>query len=224
MTAPTSPAEAVPIDPDAERDERHARALREMVEIGLEVLRDVGQQADPGLSYDRVTRALRLTMALEAKFAQDRKARERDDADRRRALSAAKKPATPLDERRRDVLRNVVPEMIKAHADREYLPGEKEVYDEAEELIDYELEDADVLNRPIVEVIGVICQALGVEPDWSLWDPAQWSGDEWGLTEAEIAAGRLVEKPRRLQFPPPDEDAANDQADRLEVAGTPRGP
>jgi hypothetical protein len=134
-----------------------------------------------------------------------------------RAREEAQSAARPRVERRRNVLANIVPDMIEAHAERDALVDEAELYAEAEQLIEHELDDADVLDRPMVQLIGVVCKALGVEPDWRLWDPAEWTDHDHGLTEAEIAAGCPAgPKPKRIHFPP-DPEAAERSAERLAV-------
>jgi hypothetical protein len=185
---------------------------------------------DPGevaLAFHRLGRAVRLTLAMEARIRQEQA--DREEA-RRRAAPLGPAPAaaegflTTRVERRRNVLANMVPDMIEAQAEREFLPREKELYAEAEHLIEHELDDADVLERPMVELIGAVCKALGVEPDWSLWDPTDWTDKDHGLTEDEIAAGCPAPKPRRQLFPPPDPQAAEDTALRLAVAASGQAP
>jgi hypothetical protein len=217
-----------PQDPAEERAQRHARQLQEMADIGLELLRELRDQAvtppfgaperprlapgEAGLAFSRLTRAVRLTQALENRFAQDAAARplareaESTGLDARLAAERASRPPA---RKRRDVLNSAVAEMIDAYAEHE--PLEDDVYEEAESLIEDELGDEDVLNRPLPQLIGIICQAIGVKPDWSLWDPAEWAGEDHGLTEAEIAAGCPAPKPPRLVLPPL-EAAANDAA------------
>jgi hypothetical protein len=234
----TTHADAAPktcVDPDAERDERHDLWLKQLGELSMTLARDLAsrakdQDADPAkvaAAFDRVARAVRLTIALETKLAEDRKARDRGDPGKERAAWKARWDAQwakePPAQRRRDILRNVIPDMIRARDEREPWRERKERYEEAEDLIDRELDDSDVLNRPITEVIAVICETLGVEPDWSLWDPAEWTHKDFGLTEAEIEAGCPVERPRRLVFDAPDNDdeAAADAAERRAVHSPP---
>src|ERR1700722_7452732 len=73
-------------DPDEARDVWRERVLREMAELELELLRALRHQAaaraeageavgDAGLAVSRVSRSLRLTLALEERFAKARRAR-----------------------------------------------------------------------------------------------------------------------------------------------------
>lgn len=238
--AATIPAEAAaPLDPDAEWVGRHVRVLEELAGIGMELARELRdhvrapayakpKEIDPEVVaevFNKIARAVRLTLALEGKVRTDHAARlrdpERQDA-MRRARWAAEARARPRAERRRVVLVGVVSDMIGAQAEWDVRCDETELREDYETLIERDLCDEDVLNRPMPELIGAICKALNIEPDWSLWDPAEWT--DHGLTESELAAGSPTPKPRRVLFPEQDDEttdpeAAEDEAERLAVCG-----
>ena len=68
-----------------ERTERHSSVLRELAEIGMDLARalrthavaepDAARAADVGLVFSRVSRAIRQTVALEARLDADRETR-----------------------------------------------------------------------------------------------------------------------------------------------------
>jgi hypothetical protein len=75
--------EATPADPAADRAERHGRVLQELTELGMNLARAVSAEAtvaDPAkanelaLAFSRIARAVRQTLALEAKLAEERQA------------------------------------------------------------------------------------------------------------------------------------------------------
>jgi hypothetical protein len=85
MTEMSAPTDVALGDPSADRAQRRFRALQELTEIGMELARDVQRQAreqakeqagdgaaDFGLVFSRIARAVRQTVALEAKLDQDR--------------------------------------------------------------------------------------------------------------------------------------------------------
>jgi hypothetical protein len=95
MDDPHATAEPVSADPSSDRAERRLRILQELAEIGMDLARAVrtralalAAKADPaaavdlGLSFSRIARAVRQTVALEAKFEQDRQAAAVDRAQR----------------------------------------------------------------------------------------------------------------------------------------------
>ena len=102
------------------------------------------------------------------------------------ARSAKAEPEPPLTKAdgRREVASKVVRDMI----DYEETEHENvEALFEYERLIEKDVSDEDLLNRPILEVVALICQELGVEPDWNLWKPEHFADPRWGLTEAELS-------------------------------------
>jgi hypothetical protein len=203
---------AEPLDPAADLAVRQGRMLKAMGEVGLGLLYElqgrcqapVDERPDPvaiATAYDRITRAMRLTFALEARLI------EAPPQAPQRSVTAppARRPVSRA-EGRRDVLLNVVPDMIKAHADAEPGFDRAEAFAESERLIDREIGEAHLLNRPILELVALICRDLGVEPDWDLWDPEAWTDPRWGLTEAELSDAAHPYGPRERRpdaWPPP---------------------
>ncbi|MDB5425511.1 MAG: hypothetical protein JWQ29_2927 [Phenylobacterium sp.] len=175
---------ATPSDP---RTERHLRLLQELAELGMDIARAVRAEAvepapepdddaapaapsrfgaDLGLVFARIARAVRQTLALEARVAADgRQAQERRQAEevRRRA------------EQRRNDVRSYVAQAIEAEAAERKTPDHQveRLLDDLDERLD-DYEDA-LQEAPIGALVARICKDLGVTPDWSLWDDQDWA-------------------------------------------------
>jgi hypothetical protein len=171
--AETIPDPAQP-DPAADRAERHGRVLQELTELGMHLARAVSAQAadaDPetahGLALDfaRIARAVRQTVALEARLADERQTALAARAQRRQ------REAEIRVQRRTSRIETLVERAIDAEA----------CGDEADNLyadLRERLEDADDLagfhDRPIPEIVALICQDLGLTPPELHWNDADW--------------------------------------------------
>ncbi|HEV7385830.1 MAG TPA: hypothetical protein VGN89_13180 [Phenylobacterium sp.] len=170
-----SPTEIALTDPSEDRAQRRFRVLQELAEIGMELARDVQRQAreqareqdresaaDLGLVFSRIARAVRQTVALEAKLDQDRQAR-RDKADAERAVEVRLRGI-----RRKTKVMEIVERVIETESD-----GERLLDDLGERLED--ADDRDFADRPIGELVARICRDLGVTPEWALWEDEAWA-------------------------------------------------
>ena len=155
-----------------------------------------GAVIDPALSFSRLSRAVRLTLALEAQTH-----RAIEDAARRSAVANDDAPADDgavwddpiagaLDFHtiRRNLrrhryadqdheIRRAVEETIEATSDDpdevERLRGElKERLEDEEDVFEGRF------TWPIGEAIALICQDLGIEPDWDRWETRPWAVKE----------------------------------------------
>jgi hypothetical protein len=178
--------------------DEHVRMLRELAELGMELARAMARQAlaqaeagapgepaaggpgrgDPGLAFARVARAVRLTLALEART------REGSIARRAPVASEAEGPAAGAAARIRALLAPMV-----------YGPREAEVRRIAQDIIEAEGGDrAEALmaelherlddhegyaepDRPMGESLARICRDLGLTPDWSRWADQDWAAE-----------------------------------------------
>jgi hypothetical protein len=158
------------------RTERHLRILEDLAEIGMDLARTVQRQAheqaaagsgaaDLGLVFSRIARAVRQTVALEARLAEDRQTKT--------AAQIARQSHARATRRRRDV-QVVVEQAIEADAADSDV--EDLLLDLEERLVDYD--DTDFSDRPVGELVARICRDLGVTPDWSLWDDEDWAIEE----------------------------------------------
>ncbi|HVJ52904.1 MAG TPA: hypothetical protein VM689_10600 [Aliidongia sp.] len=196
-----------------DRAERHLRLLKDLAEIGMNIARAVERQAleraaaepaqaepatDIGLTFQRVAKAIRQTVALEAKLAADRDEGLRRAAETEAARAEGRRRdarRARLYQRRRDVARAV----RKAIDNTEYRDKEDLLADLAERLEDEDIE-ADLHDRPLSEIILQICKDLGIDGDWRLWEGEAWEHEEWEAKAAAWRAKQSAEAP-----PPPPE-------------------
>jgi hypothetical protein len=201
MTDDATPAEAP--DPAVVRAERRLRVLEELTEIGLDLARALHRQAlaaadpvgptepaepdaptpttpagDPSVAFARISRAIRLTLALEART---------DEALRAlRAGVAAEVEARRVAARNRDAAeaaarskarREAVEDLVLEAAEREI--EDEEALDGVLAALEERLEDdeayQDLDRLPLRETVEQLCADLELTPDWSRWDGEAWA-------------------------------------------------
>jgi hypothetical protein len=149
-----------------DRAEQRLAMLRELAEIGMALARDVGQQAaadpqgpDLGLVFSRIARAVRQTLALEARLEQDRRNQDRD-AQSERARAVRLRGAA-----RKTQVRRAVERAIDAEA------SDHEAENLFADLVDRldDQEEAWFADRPVADLVAAICRDLGVTHDPALW-------------------------------------------------------
>ena len=142
--------------------------------------------AELALAYSRVSRAVRMSIALQSKLIADFEA-FRKEAARADSLAAAA-AKTPHPSRRSDAYR-IVGRVICAEAeDQETV--DRQCREAQERLGDPTLCD---LSRPFSEIVADICRDLGLDPDWDALSEEAWA-------RAEIRSGRPGE-PLRTPSP-----------------------
>ena len=178
MSSAPTPCEAS--DPAAARTERHLALLAELAEIGMDLAREVRRQAldasddappaaDLALTFSRIARAVRQTVALEARLAEPRQPRHAE-----RALSVSDRWRSA---RRKLQVGEIVGEIIESEAAGEF-DADDLLTNLQERLEDANDEEADFADRPIGELVARICADLGVTPDWSLLKDEDWAIEE----------------------------------------------
>jgi hypothetical protein len=196
-----NPSDNLIAAPDEDRTERHLRLLQELAEIGMDIARAVRAEAvagapaaepgpsrfgggDLGLIYSRVARAVRQTLALETRLADDLE-KARFEQGRRRNAAVR----TALDERQQEI-RDYVAEAIEAEAVEKKSPDREveRLLDDLDERLDAGDYDDTLHHGPIGELVARICADLGVIPDWDLWDQHDWALDH---LKAQTLAGDL---------------------------------
>ena len=211
----TSPKEAPPCACCAGADtrtERQLAMLQELAEIGMDLARAVRREAraepqgdlkdraparsaaDFDLALSRIARAVRQTLALEAKLAADHR------AGRQQGLDAARKVETQaVRAGRRALVRQVTAEAIEVGIKPEGRTRWLADMDLRLERYDHETRE-DLDRKPVGALVAEICRALGVKVDWSLWEDQDWARDE-----AETKApGSPYAYHRFRPQPPPD--------------------
>lgn len=161
----------------AEMAERHSRILSELAELGLSLARSLHERAvaaedeevaaDLTLAFQRTSRSVRQTLALEAKLERDRlkEAQLRRDEDARRREDAAR-VKEPLIRERKAVLRDRLDALVWSEAEREAEDSEAEeaLIGFIETELDAYLEEAalsdDFLKDSIESQVARICAEL----------------------------------------------------------------
>jgi hypothetical protein len=176
MDDPHASAEPISADPSSDRPERRLRILQELAEIGMELARALRTQAlaakadpaaavDLGLSFSRIARAVRQTVALEARLEQDRQAAAAERAERQ--ARDTREQADKHKARIRDLVERAIDAEASGGAAEDLLGD-----------LDERLEDADDLagfaDRPVAEIVQHICRELDIAPPPVLWDEAEW--------------------------------------------------
>ena len=175
------------------RAERRRGGLERLSEIGMALAEQVGAHAaakiaavnedragDPARAFATVSRAVRMTFALEARFDDHILALRRGliPAPRNTRSAAAVAADTSAEpeatlpvarqpDPRRDRANTVVREVI--HLEVETLTRARETLDALNErLFDREAYDV-LLDLPLRDAVAAICADLGLDPDWDLW-------------------------------------------------------
>src|SRR5579862_904245 len=191
--ASAAPDPAVP-ESDEDRIERHLRMLRRMAEIGMDLLETVREQAqaepppDPvalGNAFARISRAVRQTMVLEAKIAEERRTRA---AEAPRPTNYNPMLEAVERHRKEDRMAKVRARVAKA-IQREAEANEVEdlAADLLERLDDDDI-DAMLLTRPAGEIVARICKDLGLERPWRVWDGENQAAEDVEETDDGPAA------------------------------------
>jgi hypothetical protein len=198
------------------------RMLEELAEIGMTLARAVQQQVldqaaaepaeaaeQPGagnlaLVFSRISRAVRQTIALEAKLAEEGRTRDEQTAaeQARRAVVDGRERK----QRRRAQAKRFIEQAVDIEAAD---------HDAAEELLwelDERLDDveADFADRPIGEIVARICRDMGLAPEWSLWAKEEWAVEEIATRPpgSPFTGLRSVMAAEREPPPPPPPSAA----------------
>ncbi len=199
-------------DPRVVRAEQRLAMLRELAELGMALARDLTRRAletpdspeaalgaepdatpllnprpeprrDPADAFARLSRAVRLTLALEATVEDRLSALRAGGMDR-----AAQSPAAADDDdddsdggplprdypsAHRNRVRDAVFDVIN-HEITDIYPAHEILDTLYERLAEGERYDAFV-ERPLKDAVEAICADLGLHPDWSRWVDGAWA-------------------------------------------------
>jgi hypothetical protein len=240
--APTSCDPAATADPAAAaiaQAERRLAMLRRLAELGMKLAEGLAGRAVPGAdhpepkhdpadSFARVSRAVRLTLALEAKFEQDLAALRAGGAPAAPTVDpeawvfpddpgGLKKRDHPSAHRNR--IRDNVWDVINHETSiTDLLPSHEVLDDLHERLTEGERYDG-VLYRPLRESVAAICKDLGLTPDWSRWTedgfppdtrnprpdwPSMWRPNPERVEARRLAKAEETAGAKSLAAQPPD--------------------
>jgi hypothetical protein len=215
--------------------ERHLAILQELTAIGMDIARAVRCQAmeaakpapdgwvapperdrDFTALFACISRAVRLTVALEAKLAEERRQFLESTETQRAAARAEAARCRAAAETRRRALKKAKVERIAKQGIEGATKDLQERYNLgnglSERLRDYERYD-ELGNRPIGEILARIFRDLGLRPDWQ-----RWEREEWALEEART---RVQTSPYGRCWPPETEA---DEPEPPDIETTGRGP
>jgi hypothetical protein len=214
-TEPASPETEA--DPALARAARRSAMLETLSEIGMafaHALREqlaeaqAGGEADEAvvgslaLSFARVARAVRQTVGLAERLEDGLAARQAEAKARRTAEALRRHRLAPEVAARKAEVEDAIARQLEIEVrekSRSAQDAEAKLdglYERLEDL------DADILDVNVSVVVERICRALGVTPDWSLWQTDSWAMDEaeWGGPTSPYAETT----PRRRIAPDPD--------------------
>jgi hypothetical protein len=184
--------------------ERQLAVLGRLAEAGLNLAIEIERQAtadgaaklsagEAALAYARVSRAVRLTLALQAKAVADIRALDEvlsryRAGDRQKAgmAEAARKA------RVQRIIERVIGEEVADtdKADR--------LAEEAYERLEHDDIYGDLGRFTPGELVERICGDLGLSPDWS-----RWAGEAWAQEDGGGAGSAFMRPPPPMRAPPP---------------------
>jgi hypothetical protein len=187
--------------------ERQLSVLGRLAEAGLNLALAIERQAttegaaqvvsgDVALAYGRVSRAVRLTVALQAKVIKELQGLDQVVA---RELYAdrcnAERERLRLAKLRQDRVQRIVERVIAAEvADAAEVDR---LADEACERLEHDDIYGDLTTRPVGEIIALICRDLDLSPDWTRLAAEAWAQEEIdsGAAGSPFAALRWLDPP-----------------------------
>jgi hypothetical protein len=200
-----APADATPSDRAQARIGRYVSQLEELAEIGMDLARGLRRQvveapeadaarADPAgaaLAYSRLARAIRQTLALAVRLADEARASDREAAEAAERREMVEQIIADDLERavaRREIVRSVAVQAIEAEVRERGHGGERErLLGELRERLEDDEDIEDYSNLPIIDVAERICRDLGVAFDPGLWEDEDWATQDEADYEAVAA-------------------------------------
>ena len=166
---------------DTEIDPRaawRAEVLKELVEAGMDMVRDMRAVAaqpdgpDMSLRFGRVAKAVRMTLALDARLCDEASVAAEERVAARRAKEAARL------QNRKVSVRNALAISLEGDVgDGETRKGRD--YEEILEEIDHpDVTDEEYLNLPVSQIIAKIAEDLGLPINWHRFRFEDWAKEE----------------------------------------------
>lgn len=183
--------------------------LAELAEIGMGLARAIGRRAmaeaeaesvpgdgkaDLALGFVRVSRAVRQTLALEARLEQGFEPASAAGASAPPEPEASPGPgaAAMLAKINAFTLQDLIEEAIEAETQDDETV--ERLCDDLRERLDDEAEA--IGEQPIGVMLARICKGLGLAPDWSRWADEPWAIEEAEQRERGSPYGRPNLRPR----------------------------
>ena len=199
------------------RAERRLQVLVEISEIGLRLMRRLEESPveakgkepptaapDPASAFAKLSRAVRLTIALEVQAEEDlraalageataaeerRETRDRSAVDVDEELRESRdRAASDADEKARQAARHRLEDQVELAIGRE-CETEKEFGERCaamDERLEWDDSYDDVRGRPFREVVERLCAEIGLDPDWSTWTDDGWPAPPQGVPQARL--------------------------------------
>jgi len=211
-------------DPSVVLAEGRLRLLRELAEIGMKLARALEpapaaaeKGRDPADAFARLSRAIRLTLTLEAKTDEAlrdlksgvvrKRKKEAKRAARRHEAAAAKEA-----EERAVKVRELVAEAAEFEiADAYEFAGR---YYALRERLDEDSAYKDLSERPLREIVERLCKDLMISPDWSRWDGEGWTRQEGAPKRTRYSIFNQPSAVPLLEDDDPDEPEAEPRPGR----------
>jgi hypothetical protein len=134
-------------------------------------------QGDIALAYARASRAVRLTVALQARLIKDLQALDEAAARLRRGEQAeAERARQALETARKERVERIVERVIRAELSDEVEADR--LAEAAWERLDADEIYGDLLAQPVGEIIARLCRDLGLAPDWIQLAEEAWARQE----------------------------------------------
>jgi hypothetical protein len=222
---PQVPADEAP-DPSVLRAERQLRVLEEATEICMKLLRAVepgdsvagsAKGKDLADALGTITRALRLTVALEHKIdadLRDLKAGIVQEKEEERTRTAKSRKAAV--EAREYKVRALVIEAAEAEIDD--VEAFQQLFEALEERLGEDEAYEGFGERPLGETVERLCADLKLNPDWRHWDGQGWirngprARPRWSEFNQPSAKPILWAPPPRSRSPSPNPVASRTAA------------
>ena len=166
---------------DLELDPRaawRADVLKELVEAGMDMVRDMravaAEPEGPDMSsrFARVAKAVRMTLALDARLCDEASVPAEE-----RVKAARAKHERHL-QNRKVYVRNALARSLERDVDYGETRNGRD-YDEIYEEIDHpDVTDEEYLTLPVSQIIARICEDLGLPVDWHGFRFEDWAKEE----------------------------------------------
>jgi hypothetical protein len=161
---------------------RQVEMLEALAETGLALAQRIAQSditapADIAMAFARVSRAVRLACLLQSRLIRDAdEARREADRQQRMRQDRDRIDADQARQERKAWAQAIIDRVAQGQTDDE--DELEQINDEAAERLDADDIYGDVLNRPLGELVAIICRHMGLEPDWDRLAQEAWALDE----------------------------------------------